>query len=173
MAGIDGARHRRQGPGRPAPALLAALWALAFAAASAYWAAGGTGGAGTIARSLADRAAERDPELVATLWGAAVLKAMVAALALALARPATARFARVVRLAGWITGGALTLYGAVGLIEFALMALGARDVPTDVGDTAMLWYVFLWEPLWLLGGLLFLVAARQAARTTGHREAIA
>ena len=136
-------------------------------------AARGTGGAGTIARSLADRAAERDPELVATLWGAAVLKAMVAALALALARPATARFARVVRLAGWITGGALTFYGAAGLIEFAFMALGARDVPTDVGDTAMLWYVFLWEPLWLLGGLLFLVAARQAARTTGHREAIA
>ena len=173
MAGIGGARHRRQGLGRPAPALFAALWALAFAAASAYWAAGGTGGASTIARSLGDRAAERDPELVATHWGVAVLKAMFAALALALARPATARFARVVRLAGWITGGALTFYGAAGLIEFAFMALGARDVPTDVGDTAVLWYVFLWEPLWLLGGLLFLAAARQAARTSSHQEAIA
>ena len=50
------------------------------------------------------------------------------------------------------------------------MAVGARDVPTDVGDAAVLWYVLLWEPLWLLGGLLFLAATRQAARTTSHRE---
>jgi hypothetical protein len=53
------------------------------------------------------------------------------------------------------------------------MELGARDVPTDIGDTAMLWYVLLWEPLWLLGGLLFLAATRQAARTTTHQRAMA
>jgi len=64
---------------------------------------------------------------------------MLAALALVVIRPATARFARPVRFAGWIAGGALTLYGTAGLIGFGLMALGARDVPTDVGDTAVLW----------------------------------
>jgi hypothetical protein len=170
MTEVDRARHQRRGR---APAFLAALWALAFAAASAYWAAGGTGGANTIARSLADRAAERDPAFVVTLWGAAAVKATLAALALALVRPATARFARPVRFAGWIAGGALTLYGAAGLIEFGLMALGAREIPTDVGDAAVLWYVLLWEPLWLLGGLLFLAATRQAARTTSHRKATA
>ena len=46
---------------------------------------------------------------------------MLAALALALVRPATARFARRVRFAGWVAGGALTLYGAAGLIAFGLM----------------------------------------------------
>lgn len=51
------------------------------------------------------------------------------------------------------------------------MAAGARDVPTDVGDAAVLWYVLLWEPLWLLGGLLFLAATRQAARTASYRRA--
>jgi hypothetical protein len=141
--------------------------------ASVYWAAGGTGGAHTIARSLANQAAERDPAFVATLWAAAAVKAMLAALTLALTPPATARFARPIRCAGWIAGGTLTLYGAAGLIEFGLMARGAREVPTDVGDTAVLWYVLLWEPLWLLGGLLFVAATRQAARTTSHHVAIA
>jgi hypothetical protein len=26
------------------------------------------------------------------------------------------------------------------------------------------WYIFLWEPIWLLGGLLFLATARAAPR---------
>ena len=169
MARIPRALHPQRSAAPRTPALLAALWALAFAVASAYWAAGGTGGVNTIARSLADRAAEREPGFVATLWAVAAAKALLVALALALARPAAARFTRPVRLAGWIAGGALTAYGAAGLVAFGLMALGAREVPTDVGDTAVLWYVVLWEPLWLLGGLLFLAAARQAVRTTGHR----
>jgi hypothetical protein len=172
MAEVDRSSHQRRSLGLRTPACLAALWALAFAAASAYWAAGGTGGANTIARSLADRAAERHPEFVATLWAAVAAKAMLTALALALVRPATARFARAVRFAGWIAGGALTLYGATGLIEFCLMALGARDVPADVGDAAVLWYVLLWEPLWLLGGLLFLAATWQAARMTSDQRAM-
>jgi hypothetical protein len=55
MAEVDRARHQPRGRGARMPALLAAVWALAFAATSAYWAAGGTGSAHTIAHSLADR----------------------------------------------------------------------------------------------------------------------
>ncbi len=55
-------------------------------------------------------------------------------------------------------------YGAFGLAEFGLMALGALDIPADVGRAAVAWYVFLWEPTWLLGGLLFLATARAAPR---------
>lgn len=102
MTEVVRARHQPRGRGPRTPAFLPALWAVVFGAVSAYWAAGGTGGANTIARSLADRAAERDPEFVATLWAAAAAKAVLATLALALVRPATARFARPVRIAGWI-----------------------------------------------------------------------
>ena len=44
------------------------------------------------------------------------------------------------------------------------MALGALDIPADVGRAAVAWYIFLWEPIWLLGGLLFLATARAAPR---------
>jgi hypothetical protein len=56
------------------------------------------------------------------------------------------------------------LYGAFGLVEFSLMALGTLDVLADVGRPAVTWYIFLWEPIWLLGGLLFLATARAAPR---------
>ena len=39
MAEVDRGRHQRGGRGGRTPAFLAALWALAFAAATAYWAA--------------------------------------------------------------------------------------------------------------------------------------
>jgi hypothetical protein len=92
--------------------IAAAVWALLFAATSVYWAAGGKLGTDTVARALAERVAARDPGFVATLWAAAALKALLAALALALTRPWRTRSARVLRLAGWVTGGALALYGA-------------------------------------------------------------
>jgi hypothetical protein len=66
----------------------------------------------------------------------------------------------VLRLAVWVTGGALALYGAFGLVEFGLMGLDALDVPADVGRAAIAWYVCLWEPVWLLGGILFLATTR-------------
>jgi hypothetical protein len=140
--------------------IAAAVWALLFAATSAYWAAGGKLGTDTVARALAERVAARDPGFVATLWAAAALKALLAALALALTRPWRTRSARVLRLAGWVTGGALALYGAFGLVEFGLMGLDALDVPADVGRAAIAWYVCLWEPVWLLGGILFLATTR-------------
>jgi hypothetical protein len=142
------------------PGVAAALWALLFAATSAYWAAGGTAGRATVATALAERAAERDPGLVATLWATAALKAALAGLALSLTRPR----GRILRFAGWTTGTALTLYGAVGLGEFGLMAVGVLEVQADVGHAAVTWYLLLWEPIWLLGGLLFLAAARAAPR---------
>jgi hypothetical protein len=147
------------------PAAAAAAWATVFAAASAYWAAGGTGGSATIANDLAERAAARDPGFVATLWTAAALKLLLAALALALARPVAGRLESAVRFAGWASGTALALYGSlVGLVEFVSMGLGVREVRAGIGHAAVAWYIFLWEPAWVLGGLLFLAAARTAPR---------
>jgi Protein of unknown function (DUF3995) len=140
------------------PAVAAAVWALLFALNSAYWAAGGTAGAHTVANDLAQQAADREPGIVAALWAATVLKLLLAGLALALARPR----GRPLRLAGWIAGGLLLLYGLVNWGEFVLMAVGAIAVPESVGEDAVPWYVFLWEPVWILGGLLFLAAARAA-----------
>jgi hypothetical protein len=40
------------------------------------------------------------------------------------------------------------------------------SVPSGLGHTAALWHVVLWDPWWLLGGILFLVAAWYYTRTT-------
>ncbi len=156
--------HRSTVAGRVA-GYLAAAWAFVFAAASFYWALGGTLGVETIApaiTSLVD-----DPMFVAIgLWGAGVAKAIggVLALALILARlPVGVR-----RALGWLAliGGALVApYGGASLVQHALMVLGVIGTPAALGSTAARWHLFLWDPWWLIGGLLFVVTGRAALST--------
>jgi hypothetical protein len=40
------------------------------------------------------------------------------------------------------------------------MALGAIDTPDALGTTALPWHLALWDPFWLVGGVLFLAATR-------------
>ena len=144
----------------------AAAWAFLFAAVSFYWAAGGDLGLTTLSRGLREKALERDPAFVALVWMTGGLKVLAGLLALALARPGgRARLRRLLLVAGWATGSLLVLYGGVGLVSAALAELGI----TSAEDPAALrWYLLLWEPLWLVGGGLFLAAAYQYARATGR-----
>jgi Protein of unknown function (DUF3995) len=133
-------------------AYLAAAWALIFAAMSFYWAAGGTIGASTVGAT----ANPTDPAFVALVWGTGVLKAMAALIVLALMRGANPRWL-------WLTGTAtagtiITLYGAANLGARALMALGVIATPPAMHTALAGWHLYLWDPWWLAGGLLFLGA---------------
>lgn len=68
-------------------------------------------------------------------------------------------------MAGWGTGLLLTLYGGVGLGAGVLSEL--RVTAANDPDSR-LWYLFLWDPVWLLGGALFVAAAYQFTRTDGR-----
>ena len=142
-------------------ALLAAAWAIAFAALSFYWSAGGTVGADTLARTLeADIREGNDVFALGVVPG--IVKLGLASLALALARPDWfAGHRRLVRGLGWLAGGALALYGLASTVEKALMEVDAIDVPAALDGRAG-WYLFLWDPIWLLGGILFLLATAAA-----------
>ncbi len=148
----------------------AAVWAFAFAAASAYWAAGGTVGLGTLSPEITERVG--DPEFVAVVWVTGALKALAGMLAFALAGlwPRLPRWP--VLFGGWGTGVLLTLYGAAGLTQAVLTLAGVLDA-REPDHTTLLWYALLWEPFWLLGGILFLLAAwrygRSAHRTVGSQ----
>lgn len=140
----------------------AATWAFLFAALSLYWAAGGDAGLGTLAEGIREPALARDPSFVAILWATVVLKVLAGLLALALCR----RWARsiprwMLLLAGWGAGMLLSLYGGIGLTTAGLAEFGITE-SADPATTR--WYLLLWEPIWFLGGVLFIIAASHFGR---------
>jgi hypothetical protein len=56
----------------------------------------------------------------------------------------------------------LLVYGAAGLIDHLLMVTGAIDTPLDLGSTAAAWHLGLWDPYFILGGVLFWLASQRA-----------
>jgi hypothetical protein len=139
------------------PAYAAAAWALLFAALSFYWAAGGRLGVDTLARPIRERATARDPDFMRIVWATGVLKVVAALLALALVHPWGRSIPRrMLLVAGWAAGAVLVLYGGMGMVGAGLAELGV----TEASDPETVrWYLFLWEPVWLVGGALFLLAA--------------
>jgi hypothetical protein len=141
----------------------AAAWAFAFAALSFYWAAGGTAGGETIGPAITDLG--HDPVFVLLLWAIGLLKVLGGLLALALVQPWGRSIPRWLLLAlGWGGGGLLALYGGASWVQEVLMVAGVIPIPAGLGPTAAMWHVVLWDPWWLLGGVLFIVAARAYRR---------
>ena len=156
---------RRRWPGWAAYA--AGGWAFLFAAPSFYWAAGGTAGTGTLGPGIAAMAS--DPWFVAVVWATGVAKVLGGFLALALVRPWGRRIPRWALLAGaWVWGALLVLHGADFVAQGALALGGFVDVPASVPPAAIRWSTFLWGPWFLLGGLLFCVAAWRAPKRLGE-----
>ncbi len=67
---------------------------------------------------------------------------------------------RLLLVLGAATGAGITLYAVANLVQHALMATGAIITPDALGTHAVPWHLALWDPFWLIGGLLFIVAAR-------------
>lgn len=141
------------------PAYGAAIWSLIFALISFYWAAGGTVGASTLARSIEDQSRHPDGVFLASVWVTGVLKLIAGIIALACVQTWGHRIPRwFLLLGGWTAGIIFTLYGIAGIVEKLLWETGVRDVPTSFGDDRVRWYLLFWDPFWLLGGLLFIAA---------------
>lgn len=154
----------------PWAAYAAAAWAFVFAAVSFYWAAGGTVGLATLATSIQEDARERTSAFLAMVWLTGALKVLGGVLALALARPWGRRLPRrLLLVAAWGGGIVLVLYEGASWVEAALMEAGVIDIPASLGADAARWNLLLWRPWWVLGGVLFLLAARDFTRTTRRR----
>ena len=141
-------------------AYVACFWAFGFAAMSFYWAAGGTLGLATQSEQILALAGE--PWFVAVVWLTGILKAGVGVLALALVRPWGEKFPRWLLFTATLGAGAVfALYGGANLSVRGLMALGLMETPASMRSVAARWHLLLWDPWWLLGGVLFLLAAWQ------------
>ncbi len=148
------------------PAYGAALWALLFAAISFYWAFGGTALLDTIGEAVTDPALSGDPAVVAAVWLSAFVKLAGVPGALALAQRWGTFFPRwLVLLAGWGVTALLCLYGGASLVQQLLMVAGVVDV-SDTFRPVLLWHLFLWTPVWLVGGVLYGFATFYFARAT-------
>lgn len=158
VAGTPGARHGGPLLRTGWAAYAAFTWAFLFAAPSFYWAAGGTAGMGTLGPGVAAMA--RDPWFIALVWVTGFAKALAGLLALALVRPWGQRIPRWVLLAGaWGGGALLVLHGGDLVVQGALALGGFLDIPASATPSAIRWQTFLWGPWFLVGGLLFCIAA--------------
>src|SRR5262245_37297611 len=145
----------------------AAIWALLFAATSFYWALGGRIGVETVGEAITKPALAGDPAIVALVWMTGVLKVIAGGVALALVQPWGRRIPRwALQLAGWGTSVLLLVYGAANLAQDVLIVGGVIPTPVGLGAVAARWHLFLWDPWWLLGGLLFALATWRFSRET-------
>ena len=142
------------------PAYAAAAVAFLFALVSLYWAAGGMSGMGTLGGDIERLGRARDPELVAATWAATALKVVGALLALALVRPWGRRLpGPLLLVTAWAGAVVLTLYGALQTATVALTYVDVFDDTQEMSEGVLRWRMLLWEPWFLLWGLLLGLAA--------------
>ena len=169
---VDAPRHA---PSLAWAGYLACAWAFVFAGLSIYWARGGTAGAATIGPAITTPVAAGEAGWIALLWATALLKALIGLVALALVRPWGRAIPRRLLLAGaWSACAVMALYeGAASLVQHGLMVAGAIGTPTGLGALALRWHLALWDPWWLLGGILLGLAAwgyqRRSRRSADRR----
>jgi Protein of unknown function (DUF3995) len=140
-------------------ALAACGWAVIFAGLSFFWAAGGKTGLQPLEQTGGSSGLLVAANLVA---GVAKLCLGVAALAVvgawwpgALSKP--------LRIAIWLAGVGMLLYGALGLISDILHVAGIVGADPTTRHWFLI-YLILWDPWWTLGGALFTALAWRTRR---------
>ena len=99
------------------------------------------------------------PWFLAVVWLTGLLKIVAGLLALSLVQRWGQRLPLWFRgAANWGIGLVLTFYGGANLAVRGLMALGMLETPPSMRSAAAWWHLVLWDPWFLLGGVLFLAA---------------
>ena len=145
------------------PAYAAAACAFAFAGVSFYWGVGGEVGVRTLGGRIEELALARDPAILTAVWVTGVLKVVGGLLALALVQ-AWGRHLPTRLLLVAASGAALllTVYGVVQVVSVGLVLSGVVTIATPEEPSVLWWRLLLWEPWFLVWGLLLGVAARDA-----------
>ncbi len=128
------------------------------AAVSANWLTGGTWLLSTVGGAVEQQGRQGGGLVTAGPALVVVLEAAVGVLALALVRPPTGRrLQRLIGTTALLAGGVLMLYGGTLVAVGALALTGVLGEPAD--PSALRWHVLLWDPWFLLRGVLLVVAA--------------
>lgn len=171
-----GLPHEGPRPPHPRPSGSAGLWCavgggvvgLVYAAVSAYWAAGGTLGLDTVGGELEQLSRKREAGMVTVLWLTVALKVVAALLGPAVVYPGRGtRQQGALRPLLWLVGAASWL-GTVLLIGYGGLLVIGQSVVLLSGNApsaeAFRWHLFLWDPWFLVWGLLLGVATWHGTR---------
>lgn len=157
-----------------AAARAAAAVGVLYAAVSAYWGLGGTAWLDTVGGAFQREAHSGSPGLVVVVWLTVLVKLAVAGLGVAAVdrgRRLSFGRRRRVRLAAWAAAVILSLYGGVLSIVGWLLQLGVIAAAAHANHRALRWHAFLWDPWFLVWGLLLVFAlSRPPGRSASHRR---
>ena len=160
----DGQGGRSRGQPAAWVALLALIVGLGYAVVSAYWAAGGRALLSTVGGAFVQAADQGGALVVTGVWLVVVVKVVAAVLPMAAvgswSRPGhpSRGWERVVRLLAWADAVILTLYGLVLTAAGLMVQAGAIRPGSGADRRALAWHAYLWDPWFLVWGLLSLSA---------------
>jgi hypothetical protein len=149
-----------------------AVWAFLFALTSFYWGFGGTLLLDTVGREAVELVEAGDVGIYVAVWFAGFVKVAGGVLALALVRPWGRRLFRhwMLLVAGWGGAVVLVLYGGV-QIGIQLMVLGGILVPPGGIDWRGFYgHLYVWDPWFIVWGLLMGVTAFHYTRNARRRR---
>ena len=151
-------------------ATAAGVVGLAFAAVSAYWLVGGTRLVETIGGALERQARVRNAAAVVGMSAVVVLKVIAALLPVVVVRDRKrSAWMRGLNVLAWTEAGILTLYGLVYTTVGLLVQADVLHSPDGSNEHALAWHTYLWDPWFLVWGLLVVAALwslREARRAT-------
>jgi hypothetical protein len=153
-----------QGPSARATGLRAAEAAFAvgllYAAISVYWGAGGTWLLDTVGSGLG-KGHGGSALVVLAVWlavGLKVIAAVLPLLAVTADMSTGSRWPRLIRALTWIEAVILTGYGLVLTAVGLLVQAGVIGTAATADHRALEWHAYLWDPWFLVWGLLVAAA---------------
>ncbi|MFC0597339.1 DUF3995 domain-containing protein [Streptomyces palmae] len=134
------------------------VWGLLFAIPSFIWAMGGTFGAeSTVSPDLVEMAEDRVTWFMIVLWVTAFLKLFGSVIGMGLTRLRGLWTSRMLVFCGSGAMALLVWHGGYFVIYGVLVKAGVRTVEPDL--TPLIdWYLFLWGPYFVIGGVAFALA---------------
>ncbi len=134
---------------------------LLYAAVSVYWGSGGTWLVDTVGGSIAKAALAGSTGAILAVWAAAFLKLVASVLPLlALRRLSSPAWNRNLWVLAWVEAAILTLYGLVLTASGLLLQAGVIHASANADHRALAWHAYLWDPWFLIWGLLVGFALR-------------
>lgn len=119
----------------------------------------------TVGGALEHQGLAGDLVVLLAVWAAALLKLLAAVLPLVAVSPLTSPpWQRTARILAWIEAVILSVYGLVLTVVGVCVQAGVIDASAGADRRALAWHAYLWDPWFLILGLLVAAALRR-----GHR----